>query len=486
MTGLPPVLLAGIDGHGRLGDEAVIEALVRGLREKLPDLRLTVVAADEERTRRWLETQTVPCAEWAPIAAAVDASRVVVVACGRALTDLDGFDPEHVLADGSRGLAHTAGVVLLARAFGRPYVLASVALAAIETPAAQAAAGALASRAARVGAAGPDSAARLSALGADPARVDTAADLAFALRPCAATRVEEILAAARLAPGAEPLLAVVPPEIPDTTARDADVAAALADLAGATDATVVLAPFELETPTAWLERLRERLPAGRGCMLPPGLRPPEMAGVLGRCELVVALQRHGAILAAVGGTPALAVAPLEGAAAGDLEVAGLGLPPEAPSDLAGRLAWAWRRRAELRAAVPGAAANLASLAARWLASLADDLAPFADAPEPSLLAPLLGPALRGALKRARAASFERARIEREVTARLEARHLELAGEVEDRDRLVRELQFELHTKVGERDRLIRSLQDELFAKVGERDRLIQQLQAQLTEQRGDR
>jgi hypothetical protein len=62
----------------------------------------------------------------------------------------------------------------------------------------------------------------------------------------------------------------------------------------------------------------------------------------------------------------------------------------------------------------------------------------------------------------------------------------LAEEVErreallaERDRMIRELQVELHEKVGECNRVIRDLQAELHAKVGECNRIIQDLQARL-------
>lgn len=483
MTGLARILLAGVDGQGHLGDEAVVEALVFGLRERLPDLRLTVVAADEERVRRWLEVQTVPCSEWAPLAAAVEGADLVIVSCGRELSDRDGFEPEHALEDDTRGLAHTVGMALLAAAQPRPLVLASAAVGPLQTPEARTAVGTLAAHAVLCSTADEGSAVRLVELGADAARVEVGTDLAFSLRPCAAGRVDRILESAGLSSHAGGLLAVVHPPGPTVSLCEPVLAAALTDLARTTAATVVLVPFQHGEPAGAIERLRGRLPAGRVHALAAGLRPEEVAGLLGRCELVVSLQRHGAILAAVGGTPALSLAPSPGAApaTSDLDVPGLALPPGAPSDLTGRLAWAWERRAELRRSIAPAAAELASLATCSLDRLASDLARLAALPEPLSIAPLLAPALRGLVKRARVAGFERERLCRESEVRMTAQHRDLAGQVEDRDRLVRGLQAELHAKVGERDRVIRDLQHELFTKVGERDRLIQELQARLAE-----
>lgn len=487
MTGLARILLAGVDGQGHLGDEAAVEALVLGLRERLPDLRLTVVAADEERVRTWLEVQTVSCAEWAALAAAVDGADLVVMSCGRELSDRDGFEPERALEDDARGLAHTVGMALLAATQRRPFVLAPAAIGPLRTPEARAAVGTLATHAVRIVTAGESSMARLVELGVDAARVEVGTDLAFSLRPCAAGRVDRVFESVGLASHAGGLLAVVLPPGPTVYLCEPVLAAALTDLVRTTAAAVVLVPFQHGEPAGAVERIRGRLPAGRVHALASGLRPREVAALLGRCELVVSLQRHGAFLAAVGGTPALslALAPDAAPPTGDLDVPGLTLPPDAPSDLIERLAWAWERRTELRRSVGRAAAELASLATRSLDRLASDLAGLAASPEPLPVAPLLAPALRGLVKRARVAGFERERLCREAEARLTARHRDLAGQVEDRDRLVRGLQAELHAKVGERDRVIRDLQHELFTKVGERDRLIQELQARLAESEGD-
>jgi GT2 family glycosyltransferase len=58
---------------------------------------------------------------------------------------------------------------------------------------------------------------------------------------------------------------------------------------------------------------------------------------------------------------------------------------------------------------------------------------------------------------------------------------EVAREVAERDRMILEIQDELHAKVGERDLLIRQLQAELHSKVAERDGIIRDLQTPIAE-----
>ncbi|GEM_PF-1616833 len=481
MTGRARILLAGIDGQGHLGDEAAVEALVTGLRQRLPDLRLTVVAADEERVRTWLEVPTVSCTEWAALAAAIDGADCVVLSGGRELSDSDGFAPEQMLEDGVRGLAHTVGMAVLAVTQQRPLVLASAAIGRLQPPQARTAVGTLAHHAVHIVAADESSRSRLVELGVDAAHVEVGTDPVLALRPGTAARVDEILEAMGLACHASGLVAVVLSSSPAEGAYQPMLAAALTDLVRKTSATVVLVPFQTEVPAQVVEHLRGRLPANRVHALVAGLRPRDIAALLGRCELVVALPRHGAVLAAVGGAPALWLSSSTDAAqaTGDLGLAGLAFVPDAPTDLSERLTWAWERRTELRRSLGPATAELASRATRSLDRLASTLAGLPALPESLSLAPLLAPALHGLIKRARVVGFAHQRLCREAEARAAAQHRDLVGQIEDRDRLVRGLQAELHAKVGERDRVIRDLQLELSTKVEERDRVIRELQASL-------
>lgn len=465
MNGVPRILLAGIDGHGHLGDEAVTAALVLGLRERHPDVRLCASAWDEERVRRWLEVPAVPCQDWARLAQAVADADLLVVGCGRELSERGGFEPHGILADDARGLAHTAGLALLASALGRPFVLASVAAGPFHDPAAEAAAGCLAARAARLLAADEPSARQLLELGAEPARLETGADLAYSLRPCSAERTAEILKAARLPRRAGGLVAVVPPEEPDGQAWARALAVAGAELSSATEAAVAVLPAQLESAHAGVEALRGHLPPERVHALPVGLWPEEAAGVLGQCELVISLRRHGAILAAVGGAAALALGPTACAEGAGVPPE-LGMPPEAPRELAACLRWGWEHRAALRQRARAAAERLAARANHCLDRLATDVGALASPPLPHGLERLLAPALAGALARARTASWEREQLRRDAEARLAAHHRDLVGQIEDRDRLVRCLQAELHAKVGERDRTIRELQAQLAAATG--------------------
>lgn len=459
MTRVPHLLLAGVDGQGDLGDEAAVGALITGLRERLPDARLMAVAADEQRTRDAFEVQTVPASDWALIAAALRGSDLLVLAPGRPLSEDDAFEPERLLEDGACGLAHTAGLALLATTLGRPYVLVSPATTAARRAETQATVGAVEGAAAW----------------------SVTCELAATVRPCSPRRTAEILEAASLPCQVASLVAVIVPArdcIPRATA------AALNDFLRVADARLLLIPSRCGGDAVSLERALGQFPAGRAHALRAGLLPSEVAAVLGRCELVVTASRSVAGLAAAGGAPAVLVTPVDIRGAG---LAATAVPLTDNTDAMARgLVDAWTRRGELRGRVLAAIAAVTSSARLVLDTLVDRLGRLSSSPTGAPPELLLVPAVSGLVKRARVTGLVRERERRQHEVALVELHRDLAGQVEDRDRAVRGLQAELHAKVGERDRIIRELQHELLTKVGERDRLIQELQTRLTESEGGR
>jgi polysaccharide pyruvyl transferase WcaK-like protein len=481
MTQFPRILLAGSSGQGDLAEEAVADALVAGLRDRLPDARLKLVTGDEEEIRTRLQVETVPASDWALVAEAMRAADLVVLGGGTLAFGPGDFDPQSVLGPDASSPARLLGSSLLAALLQRPFALAGVGVGPIEEPEVRAAVAGVVTLATHLTVRDRASADLLAALGTPPERVEVAADPAFSLRPCSSQRTDAILTAARLEGHRDRVVAVVPAAWPHAAGWEPRVAAALTDFLIATDAHLLLVPFRRGADEALLERWRASFPAGRATVLPFGHRAAEVAGVLGRCGLVVTMRPHGAILAALGGTPTLVVTPAQdgppplpglGSAALTLGWDDLGASPEV-------LTRAWSHRDELRSQVAPAVAALAPGAARVVDRLVATLSTPPIPAERHRLASLLAPAVTGLLKRAMVAGVERERVRREGEDRLARHHLSLAGQIGDRDRIIRELQAELFSKVGERDRLIRGLQEELTTKIEERDRIILDLQAAL-------
>lgn len=474
----PRILLAGSYGQGNLGDEAICDAMVAGIRRRLPDARLTVVSGDVDDVRARLQVATVPWSEWALIAEEVVAADLVVEGGGGLFFDWDGFDPARVLEDAAPDLAHYLGFPALAALLGRPFALAAVGVGPLRLPLARDAVAAAAGVASPVTVRDTASAALLAELGADPELVEVTADPAFTLVPAPAPRVDAILDLPRLRHRAGPLVAVVLRPWPHGGGWEPAVVASCARFATRTGATLLLVPFHRGMDEAPLRALQAAMPSGTCVLLPAGHSGAEVAGVLGRCELVVAMRLHGVILAAVGGTPVVGLAydPKVAAALASLGQPDLAVGLDELGRLDEALDRAWARRETLRGELASAARRLGSRAEVTFERVLGRLESPARTVTPAALATLVRPAVDGLLRRARAHRWECERIRREDEARAVADRAGLAAAVEERDHIVRGLQQELHAKVGERDRIIRELQAEMHSKVAERDTIIQALQ----------
>jgi polysaccharide pyruvyl transferase CsaB len=80
-------LFLGYFGFGNLGDEALLEAMVLGLRQRVPDAEITAVTADPETTRTDLDIGVVPRSPTRGVLRAIRACDTFVLGPGGLLQD---------------------------------------------------------------------------------------------------------------------------------------------------------------------------------------------------------------------------------------------------------------------------------------------------------------------------------------------------------------------------------------------------------------
>jgi len=122
------VLVIGYYGDGNTGDEAVLTAMMRGLREGRPDLRFIVPAysADPGRLRASHGVESFPFRDIGRMLDAVDAADLVVLGGGGLLHDYVDPRPETMFTAGHFGLSYYCGIPWLAARLGKPVLLYAV------------------------------------------------------------------------------------------------------------------------------------------------------------------------------------------------------------------------------------------------------------------------------------------------------------------------------------------------------------------------
>jgi len=346
MTPESAILIAGSFGHGNTGDEAILSVVVSRLRETRPSVRLFVVGGALESIAARHDIDPVPWNDWSGIAELVPSVDMVLLAGGGLFFDYGTFDPAALLRNAAPDLAHFGGFPVLAHLLRKPLAILGCGVGPLLSPLGRRMTRFSFRTAARASVRDEDSRALLLRIGAGPVAVT--ADPAFALEPASSESVDAIFTTANV-DASRPLIAVAPREGNEFgTGWEGHLARAVDLFARREGAQVVVLPFHSGQDDAVAERLRARLEGHRAVVL-GGLSPEETAGVIGRCDLVVAMRFHSLVFAVSGGTPAAALsyAPkvrslLRGVGHEELCVD----VPDAPL-LANLLEVAWNRRTEL-------------------------------------------------------------------------------------------------------------------------------------------
>jgi polysaccharide pyruvyl transferase CsaB len=311
------VLIGGYYGHGNLGDEAILQAMLEELRGLEPNLSATVVSGDPESTHRTHHVETVHDRDVPALLAAAEGSDLIVLGGGGLFHDYHGVDEATPLTRLHWGLTFVDAFPMMASMFDRPLLLYGVGVGPLGTEAGRRHTRLAFERADAATVRDPESLELLRAIGAPTARVAVTADPAFRI---AAPPVEgSDLAALGLPPDrSRPLVAVAvrawrmgdgAPDWPPA------VAAALDRFVRARDVTLLFVPCQTPQPdeltddrgaaehVAGLMRERDRAIVGPG-----PFSPVRTQAIFGACELVVAMRLHAAILAAGAGVPIAAMA----------------------------------------------------------------------------------------------------------------------------------------------------------------------------------
>jgi polysaccharide pyruvyl transferase CsaB len=336
------VLIAGYYGHGNAGDEAILAALLRDLSGLAPDRSFTVASGNPARTLSEHAGHGVAAVADRDIPALVEAVRasdLVILGGGGLFQDYWEVDPEVFLTPRHGGIYSYLLFPVLAALLGRPAVIYAVGVGPLRT-----AEGRRLTRAAfelcrRATVRDDASLALLREIGVSGVPIEVTADPAFGLPPAPAGEVDSLLAELGAERG-EPLLGVSLRHWEfgaDPAAWEAGVARGLDRFLAEFPGRVLFLPFQSEETgppeddLAVCRRVRGALAdPGRALLVERLPRPEVMAGLLGRCERVLAMRFHAVLFSLAAGVPVvnLAYDPKTSSLMGRAGLGGFSLPPE--------------------------------------------------------------------------------------------------------------------------------------------------------------
>lgn len=314
------ILIAGYYGHGNAGDEAILAALLADLRSLDPGLAFTVVSGDPPRTAAEHGVPAVAERDIAALAAAVRAAGLVIVGGGGLFQSYWEVDPESILTARHGGIFTYLGYPVLASLLGKPVLLYAVGVGPLPGEAGRRAARLAFELSRRATVRDEESLALLREIGlseATLAQTEVVADPAFGLVPAAPEAVAARLADLGVRPG-EPLCGValrywdfgtVP------AAWEAAVARGLDRFLQGFSGRLLFLPFQSEGTGKYEDdrAVHRRIAAAladpsRAVLVETVLPPRELAGLLGRCQPVLAMRFHAALFALAAGVPVVNLA----------------------------------------------------------------------------------------------------------------------------------------------------------------------------------
>lgn len=344
------LVISGFYGAHHAGDEAILSAMLRHLREEVPGAEVTVLSIRPEETAQAYGVKSIYRGWrrdlWAKIRALRQAD--LLISGGGGL--LQDVHPTGII---SGPLPYYLIICALAWILGTPFMFYAHGIGPITSAYGRWLTRLVANRAVLISVRDPDSRRLLDELGVNRPPVTITADPALDPTLAPRERVAELLRAYGLAspwvvfclrswPG--------PPGYQETIAQAADHAAS------AWGARVAFLPLEnspdRQAAEDIISRMRERQAA---TIIKEGHRPSEYAALVGKADLVVSMRLHGLIFAAAQGVPAVALAydPKVKAFMGRLHLRPycLGLEDLKPSDanpLVEAMEKAWANRQEIK------------------------------------------------------------------------------------------------------------------------------------------
>lgn len=290
------IVISGYYGFGNAGDEAMLEATLRGLRRRLDEgeTKITVVSGRSDQVRAAHGVEALDRLDLLGIGRALGRADLFLSGGGTLLQDRTSFRNlayhlmlfEMARRAGSRTMIYAQGVGPVRTLLGR--TLASRVLRGLDA----------------ITVRDPASAEALRTLGVTDPPAEVTADPAFALEPCRPERTQEILRDERLDTAGRPLLALAPRGLRHRE-LEAKGLAALADWTiRRLKARPLILPMQYPNDLVSCDMILAHMREPEGASVVRGrLKPAEIMGLLGQCELVVGVRLHALIFAAAVGTP---------------------------------------------------------------------------------------------------------------------------------------------------------------------------------------
>ena len=298
MTQFKRIVISGYYGFSNTGDEAVLSAIISGLKSRFGGgVEITVLSSSPEETANLHEVRALPRSSTSQAARALKQCDLLISGGGSLIQDATSF----------RSLVYYLSVIVLAKYHRRRVMILGQGIGPLRRSASRRLVRKVLNRADLITVRDDQSAVLLQELGICRPPIRVTADPTFLLEACPAEESIRLLAEAGLS-DTDDIVAVSLRRWPEAPEIERATIEALGTLARTLPAKFLL--VAMQTPDDELLGRRVAQAVGMPQVIAAQSRPwtaEQLLGVLGRCRLVVGMRLHALIFAAAVGVPFLGI-----------------------------------------------------------------------------------------------------------------------------------------------------------------------------------
>ena len=298
MTQSKRILISGYYGFSNAGDEAVLSAVIGGLRAAVGDgVEIAVLSASPEETASAHGVSAVPRASVQHVTSALKWCDLLISGGGSLIQDATSF----------RSLAYYLAVIALAKLYRRKVMILGQGIGPLRRIISRRLARRVLNKADLITVRDSQSAGLLEDLGVRKPPIRITADPTFLIEPCESEEAIRLISEIGLS--ADDDIIAVSLRRWRTRGIERSAAEALAVLAEKLPAKLLLLTMHIPEDAVLARQVQEAvgLPE-RIVVQPKPWTAGRLLGVLGRCRLVVGMRLHALIFAAAAGAPSIGIA----------------------------------------------------------------------------------------------------------------------------------------------------------------------------------
>lgn len=289
------ITISGYYGLANAGDEAVLSAIISGLKAQGgDDIDITVLSAAPEQTARDHGVKAVPRMAIAEVTSALRDCDLLISGGGSLLQD----------ATSLKSLLYYLGIIALARRYERRVMLLGQGIGPLRRRISRGLTSRVLNTVDLITVRDPASAALLAEIGVRNPPVRVTADPTFMLEPCGDDEAIRLLESVGIAPDEEVIVAAFRDWVEATDLERAS-GEAFAEILRKLRVRILLLTLQRPRDEALAARIRETVPSS--VMQPEMWTPEQYLGVIRRCKLMVGMRLHALIFAAAVGTPSIGI-----------------------------------------------------------------------------------------------------------------------------------------------------------------------------------